>query len=229
MTNGLFDPTIHSVLSRSGYDKTFDSLKNLKNDKKVSEKIDEKKSSFEEFSINEKDKTISSPPGLKIDLGGIAKGFWVDKMKDLLDKQCNDYWISAGGDIFIKGKDEKDECWQVAVQNPLKLDEDLLYLNIPDGGFGIATSGVTKRQWIKNGKKRNHLIDIRTNTQVKNSILSVTVIAKTTTDADVMAKTVLILGIKKGLALVHSIQDYECVIIDKNLKMFISNGLKKFL
>lgn len=228
MTKGLFDPTILSVLSRIGYDKSFGSLTKGNGESGSNDK-DEKKFSFKNFVINEKDRTIKSPAGLKIDLGGIGKGFWVDQMKDLLDQHYKNYWISAGGDISIKGKNEKNESWQVTVQNPLKTDEDILCLNIPGDGYGVATSGITKRQGIKNGKKWNHLIDTRTNNRVKNSVLSVTVIARTATEADVMAKTVLILGVKNGLASVNNMEDCECVIIDKNLKMQISGGLKKFL
>jgi len=227
MTAGIFDPTIYNVLRASGYDKSFDSITN--SDAYINEQFELKKYSFKELIINEKTKSIKLPVGMKIDLGGIAKGYWVDQMKELLDQDCSSYWLSAGGDIFFRGVNESSENWQVALQNPLKLDENLLYLNISEEGYGVATSGVTKRQGIKNGKKWSHLIDPRQNTRVKNTVLAVTVIAKSTTDADVMAKTVLILGIRKGLALVNSNEDYECVIVDNKLKMHISRDLKKFL
>jgi thiamine biosynthesis lipoprotein len=189
----------------------------------------EAKFTFRDVSIDQKKNVLTAPLGLKIDLGGIAKGYWVDQIKDLLDQQSSNYWISAGGDIYVKGNGVMNEGWQVAIQNPQDLGEDILSLTVPSQGYGIATSGVTKRQGIHNGEKWHHIIDPRTDTQVENSILSVTVIAKTTTGADIMAKTVLILGIENGLSMIHGKHDTECVIVDKDLKMHISKGLIHFL
>ena len=232
-TNGIFDPTIYGTLNRVGYNKSFDLLPAESSSESVnglSKKLSAKeKLTFADINIHKKNNLIIAPLGLKLDLGGIAKGYWVDQIKDLLDEQSNNYWISAGGDIYVKGKGAMNEGWQVAIQNPQDLDKDILSLTVPEQGYGIATSGITKRKGIHNGESWHHIIDPRTDTQVENSILSVTAIAKTTTEADIMAKTALILGVKNGLSMINRRRDTECVIVDKNLKMHISKGLKNFL
>ncbi|MFA6521273.1 MAG: FAD:protein FMN transferase, partial [Candidatus Gracilibacteria bacterium] len=229
-TNGLFDPTILVSLNSVGYNKSFNTLKDSQQKsafsikKKFKERI-----KFDALKINKKQKTVNSPAGLNIDFGGIAKGYWVDKTQKILDNFFDNFWISAGGDVYIKGKNEDASPWGIGVQNPTDLNSDILKLNLPPRGFGIATSGITKRRGIKNKISWHHIIDTRTGMPVKNSILSATVIANSTTNADVMAKTILILGVKKGLALINGMRDHECVIIDKDLKINVSKGIKKFL
>ncbi len=232
ISDGVFDPTIGAVLSESGYDNSFALLTGSRETPDTAAggvRTDVESYSFHDVLIDEHNMTVEVPAGVSIDLGGIAKGFWVDQMKNLLDKYFENYWIGAGGDFFFRGLDEMGEPWQVTIQNPLMLGENILSLNVPADGCGVATSGITKRQGIHHGKKWNHLIDTRTNARVKNSVLAVTVLAGSTADADVLAKTVLILGVRRGLAFIRKIEKAECVIIDRNLKMHISAGIKKFL
>lgn len=228
-TKGLFDPTILTSLENIGYNKTFSKI----DQKNIS--LPEIKTKFKtripfsRLRINKKNQIIASPPSLLIDLGGIAKGYWVDKIVPLLNKYSDSFWISAGGDIFIKGKKENGNLWEVGVQNPLNLDNDILTLNVPSHGIGIATSGITKRHG-KNGKIFwHHIIDPHSGIPVKNDILSVTVLTNSTTNADIIAKTILILGIQQGLAKINTMRNYECIIIDKKSKIHVSKGIKKFL
>jgi len=232
-TNGLFDPTVLVSLNGIGYDKSFSALGNSQNTEQnlavlIKKKFKERKT-FDSLKINKKQSTVSLPVGFSMDLGGIAKGYWVDKTQKILSEYFNDFWISAGGDVYIKGKKEDGTPWEIGIQNPLKLDSDILKLNLPASGFGVATSGITKRHGVKNKIHWHHIIDVRTGLSVNNSVLSVTIISKSTMDADVMAKTILVLGTKKGIALINAMRDYECVIIDNELKLHISKGIKKFL
>lgn len=194
-TNGLFDPTVN-----------------------ISKRT---KIPFEELKLNKKTQTITSPPNLQLDFGGIAKGYWVDHIKNFLAEYSDNFWISAGGDMYIKGKKEDKSPWEIGIQNPFDTDSDILTLNIPTKSLAVATSGIAKRG--------RHIIDPRNNLPVKNSILAVTILCNHTLDADIMAKTILILGIKKGLAKINNMRNYECVIIDNKAKIYISKGLKKFL
>lgn len=228
-TEGIFDPTILILLNEIGYNQTFDSLQ----EKSLS--IAKIKQNFRtrvllnNLKINKNKQTISVPLDFKIDLGGIAKGYWVDQVKQILDQYSHNYWLSAGGDVYLKGKQENGDFWKIGVQNPLDLNRDILNLNLPAKGIGIATSGIMKRQGKNDKYSWNHIIDPRKGTPVKNSILSVTVLANSTLEADVMAKTILILGIKKGITKINNLKNYECIIIDNKSKIHISKGIKIFL
>lgn len=229
-TKGLFDPTILESLRKAGYDRSFDLIKKnppLYKSKNVEPELT-KKVPFSSLKIDKRQKTISAPTGLRIDLGGIAKGYWVDKARKILEKYSKNYWLSAGGDLLLKGKNENGTPWEVGVQNPIQHDSDILKIKLPSDKTGIATSGITYRKGLKGKRRWHHIIDPRTGTPVKNTIYSVSVIAKSAMDADIMAKTVLILGIKKGLAFINGLPDYECIIIDDRLKKHLSKGMKKY-
>jgi thiamine biosynthesis lipoprotein len=233
-TDGLFDPTVLVSLQKIGYDKSFKATspvtKNPKTTKNLATTIKtnfQKRTKFDALKITKN--TITIPKGLVLDLGGIAKGYWVDKITKILAKQYKNFWISAGGDVYLKGTKEDGKLWEIGVQNPAIFDQDILTLKTPKKGIGIATSGIAKRHGIKDGIKWHHLINSKTGLPVDNSILAVTAIANSTMAADVMAKTTLMLGIKKGLALINSMRDYGCIIIDNDLKIYTSKEIKKFL
>jgi len=226
-SQGIFDPTILKYLEAAGYNQSFEIINASTGGEKVSLKTVPLKIDSGHFSalkIEKLKSKITSPIGMKIDLGGIAKGSWVDRAANILQKYSSNFWISAGGDIFLKGKNIDGKPWQVGVQNPLNLTKDLLKIQLPNDETGIATSGITYRQGFKGKKHWHHLIDPRSGRPAQNSILSVSVIAKSTIDADIMAKTVLLMGIKKGLAYMNSMPDHACIIIDKNLKQHYSSA-----
>jgi thiamine biosynthesis lipoprotein len=228
-TNKIFDPTILNILEEIGYDKSFEFIKDH-NLGKNSKKNTDSSVSFDDLKINTKDNTITKPKEMKLDLGGMGKGYIVDNIvKKLYSSNYNNFWISIGGDIFLSGKDEKGNDWEIGIQNPLKHDQDLLKIRCTNKNTAIATSGITKRKWGDIKNKFHHIIDPRTKASVKNDILSVTVISNNTTKADIFAKTVLILGKEKGIEFINKKVGSECVLIDKNLDIFLSKNIDKCL
>ncbi len=226
-TNKIFDPTILNTLEKIGYDKSFELINDIDNRNIVY--INYTKS-FDEVNIDIENNIVTKPINMKIDLGGIGKGYAIDNIaKKLYFSGYNNFWISAGGDVFLSGKDEKGDNWDIGVQNPLKHDQDLFKIQCLNKKTSIATSGITKRNWGDAQNKFNHIIDPRIKTSVKNDILSATVVSDNTATSDVFAKTVLILGKEKGLEFINNEKDSECIIIDKNLDIFLSKNADKCL
>jgi len=234
ITGGIFDPTILESLESIGYKESFDNLTKDKN-ADTNLNIDEVVNSFfgrPLFSISIVDKDtnlISLPKGQKIDLGGIGKGYLLDSLAKKLKKKYNNFWISAGGDVILHGKNSSSGIWEVGVQNPLKHEDDLMKIRVLGENLSIATSGITKRKGIKGSFSWHHIIDPRTGLPVDNDILAVTVIARNALEADVLAKTILILGKKEGIDLVNKSPDAECLIIDKGLNTTFSKQMKNYL
>lgn len=166
---------------------------------------------------------------MRFDLGGIAKGFIVDKLATPLKNRYENFWISAGGDMYICGQDQQSKNWQVGVQNPLKHNQDILSLHIPKEGKAVATSGTTKRRGKSGDFFWHHLIDPRTGLPADNSILAATVIADSVWLADVLAKTALILGKKEGINLFDNFPQAEGLLIDNNLDIFFSSKIKDYV
>ena len=138
-------------------------------------------------------------------------------VKKIESKGYTNFWISAGGDMYLSGLMEDKKQYQVGIQNPVKLDEDIANLLIVDEKLAVATSGVAKRQWNRGGKIYSHLIDPRTGISVDNDLIAVTIVSDKAVRADVLAKTVLILGKERGLAFINSQINKEALVIDKNL------------
>jgi thiamine biosynthesis lipoprotein len=227
ITEGIFDPTILNTLESSGYDKSFDLIDS---DKLVKHSNNLVSIDFNQVIIDRKNKEINKPFGLKIDLGGIGKGYVVDLLaKSIKNKGYQNFWVSAGGDMYLAGKTENDKLYQVGVQNPVKLESDLFNLTVIDPELAVATSGVAKRQWLNNGVSHNHVIDPRTNSSVENDLLAVTIVSDQTVKADIFAKTVLILGRDAGLNFISHQKNTECLIIDKKLEVSLSKNMNKYL
>jgi FAD:protein FMN transferase len=227
-TKGIFNPSILSDLERIGYDKSFNLISPSDNKNVASREYGN--NNFDLINIDLENNLITKPAKLRIDFGGIGKGYIVDLIADILKgKGYKNFWISAGGDMYLSGLTEEKKNYQVGVQNPLKLDTDIAKLLVIDDSLAIATSGIAKRQWRREGKLFNHVIDPRTGTSVSNDILAVTIISDKAIKSDVFAKTVLILGKEKGLEFINNQDNTEALIIDKNLEFIMSKNLNKYL
>ncbi|MBI5306594.1 FAD:protein FMN transferase [Candidatus Wolfebacteria bacterium] len=230
ITKGVFDPTIITSLENFGYDKDFNDLeKNQEDNFDPAHKImcgkKFEKGSFGEIIIDEEKRTIRKNGSFKIDLGGIGKGYIIDLLTGEFGKYFSDFWISAGGDMFLSGKND-GQNWQVNIQNPFDLKNNIAtIIEIKNSRMAVATSGIVKRQWRKGKKLFHHLIDPKTGLPVENDILSATVIAPDAISADVFAKTVVIMGIKKGIDFINSQADVECFIIDKGMNFHLSKNM----
>lgn len=222
-TGGLFDPTISKTLVSLGYDKSFEKGCNLKAANN-NFKIDFNLVNYHSNGLLTKSKEVD------VDLGGIAKGFLVDYLvKFLKKKKYGSFLVSAGGDLYVQKGNRAEKDLEIDLENPKNHQKSLGVLKIKTKKLAIATSGVYSRKWQVNGQTVHHLIDPRTKKAVKNEILSVTVLTNSVTKADVLAKTILILGIKQGLDFMAKKADAEVIIVDKNLQIVQSSRGDNYL
>ena len=233
-TNGIFDPTIVKTLKMYGYDESIDFDKGDVNIYKENS-VDDIRQNFinrtklDKLIIYKEKNIVDVPRGFDVDFGGIGKGYIVDLVAQKLKKKHKNFWISAGGDMYLFGKNEGSENWQVDFQNPLNFQTPMGSLDVLDNQMSIATSGITKRKGKTGDILWNHIINPKTGFCVQDNILMATVVANTVCDADVLAKTVLILGEKEGVRFIENRPHVECLLIDKNLKMHLSSGMDKYL
>ncbi|NTW22391.1 FAD:protein FMN transferase [Candidatus Falkowbacteria bacterium] len=221
-TGGLFDPTIIGSLEDIGYDRSFvagaqDEETEPVDAGKISKRF-AARPRMSELVID--GNLVRKPAGLRIDLGGLGKGYIVDRLADGIFKDVEDFWISAGGDLVIKGNAEGSKGWKVGVQNPNKPEKEIFSVVTKGEKVGVATSGIFKRRGQRGGVDWHHLIDPRTGLPADNNIQAVTAIASSAARADVLAKTVLILGEEEGLRFIDGQPDSACIIFfkDRGLK-----------
>ncbi len=140
---------------------------------------------------------ISLPGGVRIDFGGIAKG-WAARQAVRRLKSTGPALVDAGGDIAFSGPRLQRLPWTIGLENPFAPDTDLTSLNIRQGG--VATSGRDYRRWRQNGKWMHHIIDPRTGQPADTDVLTATVIAPDVLQAETAAKAAFILGSREGIA-----------------------------
>jgi thiamine biosynthesis lipoprotein len=210
-TKGIFDPSILPDLKHVGYDRSMDEIRanGVRNLHRVSNRI--ARPAFEEIRFDFDNRRVYLPRGLEIDLGGIAKGWIVEKAAQLLHKYVAACGVSAGGDILFIGRPRDGMDWDVSLEDPRNPTELLTQLHIPSGA--IATSSIMKRTWSQGEKVRHHLIDPRTGEPAKTDWLSVTVISPSVIASDVFAKTILIAGEKDLSGLVKA-KEFTFIAVD---------------
>lgn len=166
--------------------------------------------------------------GVALDLGGIAKGYAVDRAVEILKaKGVKCALVNAGGDLYALGRKPGGKKWRMGVQHPRRLDRLVCAFDIEN--TGIATSGDYERFFLKNGVRYGHILDPNSGLPASTSV-SVTVQAGDTTRADALATGVFVLGPEKGLALIESLPGVEGGIIfqgaDGTLQVSVSSGFK---
>ena len=163
-----------------------------------------------------------SKPELQIDLGGIAKGYAVDRgIGILLLAGVNSAIITAGGDSRILG-DLGDRPRTVGIRHPRKEGEYAAMIPLSD--TAISTSGDYERFFERDGARFHHILDPDTGRSAPG-MQSASVLAINAIDSDALSTTVFVLGIERGLALVNSLPHVDAILIDGEGKLHYSQGL----
>ncbi|MEL7450548.1 MAG: FAD:protein FMN transferase [Pseudomonadota bacterium] len=161
--------------------------------------------------------------GVKIDLGGIAKGYAVEgAVATLREMGIEHAIVSAGGDSRILG-DRRGRPWTVGVRNP-RAERGAVVTRLPVVDEAVSTSGDYERFFEADGERYHHILKPGTG-KPAGEVISVTVIGPDAVTTDAMSTSVFVLGVTDGLALVESRSDLETIIIDARGKMHFSSGL----
>ena len=163
-------------------------------------------------------------PGVRIDLGGIAKGYAVDRAIEIA-KRCgiDEALISAGGDSKILGK-KQGRPWIIGIQHPRKKNEMALVLPLSD--TAISTSGDYERFFIRDGQRIHHIINPSTGKSATVT-WSATVTGPDAITTDALSTTIFVLGAIKGIALIETLENIDAVIIDNEGNVHYSSGFQE--
>ena len=219
LSNGAFDITFASL------GRYYDYRKGLKpTDAQFKELLPQINYTF--IHLDTKNNTIYfDHPTVYIDLGGIAKGYAVDRGADILRSygvvHAN---ISAGGDSRVMGN-KLGKPWLVGIRNPRAQDKNAVAITLPLENCAISTSGDYERFFIdKDGQRVHHIVNPRTG-KSPHGLMSVSVIGPHGFDTDPLTKTIFIMGPEKGLALINSLPGFDAVVITEAGKVLYSKGL----
>ena len=208
-TSGAFDPTIAPAVNAWGFgperkqelsESELDSIAQLVNYRNVT---------LEGDSV-----LLRTDSRITLDFGAIAKGVGVDCIAHLLDeKGVKNYYINIGGEVIVKGINEKGRAWSIGVQNPNAMGEESQEV-IQLHNAAMATSGNYRNFYVNaEGKRVAHTIDPRTASPVSHSLLSATVIAPSCAIADAYATSFMVLGVEESKKILKGLPELSVLFI----------------
>jgi FAD:protein FMN transferase len=165
--------------------------------------------------------------GMRAHLGGIGKGYAVDRAVDILKKRgFENFMVQAGGDLYVAGR-HGDRPWRVGIRDPRgPADKSFAALDLTDGTF--STSGDYERFFIKDGKRYHHILDPDLG-EPAVGCRSVTIVAENATLTDALTTGVFVMGPERGMALIERLSHVEGVIVSSKNEVLISSGLRNRL
>jgi thiamine biosynthesis lipoprotein len=203
-TDGRFDPTVHDAVVAAGYDQTFDELPEDGTAVIVGSVVG--------GWVRIDGTRIELGPDVRLDLGGIGKGYAAERAAELLSA-AGPALVNAGGDIAVHGG-----SWPVGVETT----EGELTLELTGGG--LATSGRDRRRWRRSGEELHHLIDPATGTPSPSDLLRLTVVAPDAVEAEVWAKALYIAGEDEAVR-EADMRGMPCVLVTADGRTRLAGGI----
>lgn len=183
---------------------------------------------YRKVELDSKNSRVRIPKGRKIGLGGIAKGYIVDRAVDVLRRAgLSAFLVQAGGDLYGAGRKPDGSPWLSGIQDP-RGPRGTFFATLELEDHAFSTAGDYERAFILDGKRYHHIIDPRTGYPATHS-RSVTVHAPDATTADMVDDAVFILGPEKGLKLADSLPGVGVVIVDEHNQVWVSPTLQSKL
>jgi thiamine biosynthesis lipoprotein len=163
-------------------------------------------------------------PNVRVHLGGIGKGYAVDRGAALLREQgVTDFMIQSGGDLYVSGSNG-GKPWKLAIADPRGNHDPFATVELTEGTF--STSGDYERAFIKDGVRYHHLIDPDFGEPARGC-RSVTIFTRRAVMADVLSTGVFIMGPYDGMKLIETLAGVEGVIVTAENDVLISSGLQR--
>lgn len=178
--------------------------------------------------IDDEGSTLFLPEaGMKLGLGGIAKGWALDTSVAILAAQgVKDFLVTAGGQVYAGGRNG-DRPWRVGIRDPRGAASDFFAI-VEAENVSVSTSGDYERFFMIDGVRYHHILDPKTG-QPARGLRSATVVSPDATLADALSTALMVMGPAKALALVETLADAECVLVDGHAQVLVSSGLKDAL
>ncbi|MCW9047981.1 MAG: FAD:protein FMN transferase [Gammaproteobacteria bacterium] len=215
-TDGDFDVTIGAVWDLYPFR---DQTRDLPGDKQIQQQL--QFVGTDKIELNQSEMKVRIPEGMKINLGGIGKGYAAQLAISLLREMgIKNAAVSAGGDVYLMGK-KSSGPWNISIENPRWQGQIIEQFSIAD--YAVATSGDSQRYIKSNGKRYSHIINPKTG-KPANGTQSVTILTKDAALADAYATAVSVKGAIEGMRWVNGKENIEALIIDDNSSVARSTG-----
>ena len=182
---------------------------------------------YRNVEIDVEEKTIYLPqPGMKLDLGGVAKGYAVDRALAVLDEWgVTAAMVDAGGDLAVLGRRTDGNPFRIGIRHPRNSREYVAVVPVA-GRASIVSSGDYERFFYKDGVRYHHIFDPTTGLPACRGVVSATVLGPTAMEGDILSTAVFVLGVEEGLALVESLEGFEALVVTEELEVLKTTGME---
>ena len=221
-TNGAFDISIYPLMVKWGFTTQKYNVPSKNEISKLLKDVDSSKIIFDEKSGN-----IKLKENMKIDLGGIAKGYTSNRVMQIF-KECGvkSGLVSLGGNVQALGTKTDGTAWQIAIENPDKSSDYIGVVSVKDKA--VITSGGYERYFEKNGKTYHHILDPEIGYPAESGVKSVTIVSDDGTLADALSTSLFVMGKEKALDYWREHKnEFDTVLVEDNGDITITGGLEK--
>ncbi|MEI2252922.1 FAD:protein FMN transferase [Streptococcus iniae] len=188
-----------------------------------------KKTAPQKILLNDQKKTVLlEEKEMKIDLGALAKGYIADKVLSyLIEDGIDSALINLGGNVLVHGKNPKrqDGLFYIGIQHPVKTRGQNIGI-IKTENMSVVTSGIYERHLSVNGKDYHHIFDRKTGYPIETDMTSLTIVAKSSLDCEIWTTRLFGLPSLTVYNLLNASPDIDGIIITKDQKIVVSDGLK---
>lgn len=161
----------------------------------------------------------------RIDLGGIAKGYIADRMKEFLnERNITNGFINLGGNVLALGGKPDGGAYTIGIQKPFAEDNSAI-ASVEVTDQTVVSSGIYERNFTVDGTLYHHLLDVTTGYPYNNGLAGVTIITKKSVDGDALSTTCFSLGLEDGMALIEELEDTEAIFITTDNEIYTSSGM----
>jgi thiamine biosynthesis lipoprotein len=222
MSGGVFDITAAPLIEKWGIFTESQRVPLHEEIKKVKALIDYRDIIIREDSLSVK----LLKEGQKIDLGGIAKGFAADRAVEIYKNNgIKSAFINIGGNVLVLGTKIDGSKWNIGIQNPLEpRGECIGAVAVTDKT--VVTSGDYVRYFVKDNIRYHHILDPRTGYPSDSGVMSVTIIAESSIDADALSTAAFILGLEEGMKFINRISSVDAIFITKDKEVYATEGIR---
>ncbi|XCP86327.1 FAD:protein FMN transferase [Roseburia hominis] len=220
-TGGMFDIAVYPVMEEWGFTTEEYRVPEAEELENLLPLIDASKIQYDE----EKARVTFMQPGMKIDFGGIAKGYTSGRVADILREYgIQSAMINLGGNVQVMGTKTDGSKWRIAIQSP---DNEEEYIGVLEGAdLAVITSGGYERYFEQDGKTYHHIIDPRTGYPAENGLKSVTIVSPDGTLADGLSTSLFIMGPEKAVAFWRKhAEEFDAVLVDDEGHISVTEGI----
>jgi thiamine biosynthesis lipoprotein len=230
MSEGYFEPTLYPLLKSWGF--SFEQREEM-DSAKVADLVG--LISFEQMILSTDSGYFAAKTGVMLDITGLGEGYAIDKLVEVVERnQVADYMVEIGGEMKAKGLNSRKTLWTIGIEDPSKAEMGItssMLTKVELDNRSISSSGNYRKFYIDDaGNRRAHILDPKTGFPVSHTMVSVSVLAPSATQADALATAFMAMGPDKAKILAESLPGVEAMFViggKEKLEMGFTSGFPR--